>query len=61
MAQFANMQQNIFGKQVLNVTTVNLSSNKRFNVLWGFLMPFCFKLYLKVNINPFHSFLLAIA
>ena len=40
MAQFANKQKNIFGKKVLNVTTVKLFSNKEFDVLRGFLIPF---------------------
>ena len=33
MAQFANMQKIIFGKKVLNVTTVKLISKKEFEPL----------------------------
>ena len=50
-----------FGKKVLNVTTVNVFSNKKFNVLWVFFMPFCVNLYLKVIIHPFYGLLLFIA
>ena len=49
------------GKKILNVTTVKLFLEHKIKCFWGFLMPFCFKLYLKVNIFPFHSFLLVIA
>ena len=49
------------GKKILNVTTVKLLLENKIQCFWGFLMPFCFKLYLKVNIHPFHSFLLIIA
>ena len=33
-----------FGKKILNVTNVKLFFNKKFNVLWGFFMFFCFNL-----------------
>ena len=49
------------GKKILNVTTVKLLLKNKIQCFWGFLMPFCFKLYLKVNIHPFHNFLLIIA
>ena len=36
MAQFENMQKKNFGKKVLNVTTVNLFSNKKSTFSWIF-------------------------
>ena len=52
MAQFANMQKKNFGKKVLNVTTVNLFSNKKFNVLWVFFDAFLFQPLIKGNYVP---------
>ena len=49
------------GKKFLNVTTVKLLLKNKIQCFWVFLMSFCFKLYLKVNIHPFHDFLLIIA
>ena len=49
------------GTNILNVTTVKLLLKNKIQCFWGFLMSFCFKLYLKVNIHPFHDFLLIIA
>ena len=47
MAQFANMPKIFFGRKSLNVTTVKLLSNYFFNVLWVFVMPFCFQASIK--------------
>ena len=45
-----------FWKIFLNVTTVKLLFKSKIQCFWVFLMPFGFKLYLKVNIHPFNSF-----
>ena len=52
MAQFANMQKKNFGKKVLNVTTVNLFSNKKFKVLWRFFDAFLFQPLIKGKYIP---------
>ena len=45
------LAKKILGKKILNVTTVKLLLKNKIQCFWGFLMPFCFKLYLKVNIH----------
>ena len=52
MAQFANMQKKIFGKKVMNVTTVKLFSNKKSNVLWLFFDTFLFQPLIKGKYLP---------
>ena len=50
------LAKNVLGKKILNVTTVKLLLKNKIQCFWGFLMPFCFKLYIKVNIHPFLDF-----
>ena len=47
------------GKKILNVTTVELLPKNKIQCFLGFLLPFCFKLYSKVNIHPFHCLKMA--
>ena len=60
LARKGRNMKKIWGKK-MNVTTVKLLLKDKIQCFLGFLMPFCFKLYLKVNIHPFHDFLLIIA
>ena len=50
------LAKKILGKKILNVTTVKLLLKNKNQCFWNFLMPSCFKLFLKVNIHPFHVF-----
>ena len=47
MAQFEKLQKKIFGKKILNVTTVKLFSNKKNQHLMGFFDAFLFQPLIK--------------
>ena len=47
MAQFEKLQKKIFGKKILNVTTVKLFSNKKINTFMGFFDAFLFQPLIK--------------
>ena len=50
-----------YGKKILNASIVKTFPKLKFNVFCGFLMPFCFNLWLKVIVYLIHGLLLVIA